>query len=176
MPKKYKVRVLEFEQLKWEPESGFSIDRHHSDLATFWFVEINKKKCIFFYRDIKLYFAEYEQDQDCAIAIRPDPNFSKIWSNESEPDYNSKDRMQFQDDNDGFLYVRPELVENCYNNQEEKTETYQAHEDFKSCSKEEREAYLLMYNQIKAIYEYLCPNSETKSTDDLISIEFDIKI
>ena len=83
--------------------------------------------------------------------------------------------MQFQDDNDGFLYVRPKLVENWYNNQEEKTETYQAHEDFEY-SKEEREAYLLMYNQIKAIYEHLCPNSETKSTEDLISIEFDIKI
>tara|TARA_B100000900_G_C20273233_1_gene590917 strand:+ start:128 stop:655 length:528 start_codon:yes stop_codon:yes gene_type:complete len=175
MPKKYKVRVLEFEQLSWEPESGFSIDRHHSNLVTFWFVEINKKKCIFFYADIKLYYGEYKQDQDCNIAIRPDPNFSKIWSNESEPDYNSEDRMQLQDQ-DEYLYIRPKLIENWYNNKEEKTETYQAHEDLESCSKEEREAYLLMYNQIKAIYEYLCPNSETKSTDDLISIEFDIKI
>ena len=38
MPKKYKVRVLEFKQLKWEPECGFSIDRHHSDLDETEFV------------------------------------------------------------------------------------------------------------------------------------------
>ena len=174
MAKKYKVKILEFKQLGWVPEDDVSIDRHHSVLSTFWFVEINKKKCIFIYADIKLYYAEYEQDQDCNIAVRPDPNFLRIWANESEPDYSCEDRMKLQD-NDEYLFARPKLIENWYKNQEEKTETYSAYED-SDYSKEEQTEYLLFYNQIKAIYEHLCPEPEIKSTDDLKTTEFDIKI
>jgi len=174
MAKKYKVKILEFKQLGWVPEDDVSIDRHHSALSTFWFVEINKKKCIFIYADIKLYYAEYEQDQDCNIAVRPDPNFLRIWGNESEPDYSSEDRMKLQD-NDEYLFARPNLIKNWYENQEEKTETYSAYEDT-DYTKEERNEYLLFYKQIKAIYEHLCPEPETKSTDDLKTTEFDIKV
>ena len=110
---KYKIKILEFKQLGWVPEDDVSIDRHHSVLSTFWIVEINKKKCIFIYADIKLYYAEYEQDQVCNIVVRPDPNFLRIWANDSEPDYSSEDRMKLQD-NDECLFARPKLIENWY--------------------------------------------------------------
>ena len=82
--------------------------------------------------------------------------------------------MKLQD-NDEYLFARPKLIENWYKNQEEKTETYSAYEDI-DYSKEEQTEYLLFYNQIKAIYEHLCPEPEIKSTDDLKTTEFDIKI
>ena len=172
MVKKYKVKIIEFEQLNWIPEDGFTIDRHHSLLSTYWLVEIDKKKCIFFYYDIKLFEAEYERDYGLIIAIRPDPNLSKIWSNVTEPDYNSEHRMVHQK-SDEYLFLRNN-IEDWYNNKEEETETYMAYHD-ENKPIEVIIEYGVMNRQIRAIYDRLEPNSETKSINDLSSIEFEIK-
>jgi uncharacterized protein YbcV (DUF1398 family) len=171
-----KVKILEFEQLNWVPEDDVTIDRHHSILSTYWLVEINHKKCIFFYMDVNFFDAENWRGCAWQISIRPDPNFSKIWSDHIEPDYNSEDRMARQDTDEFLSASDSTCVQNWYNNCEEKTETYIAHEDYENCTEEERVAYRDMYEQISAIYEKIEPCSDIKSIDDLEETEFEIKV